>query len=69
MCFIVSWCKLHAGKFIYAYEDSRWFILSYLSETESLYNDDYDSDNNTPVTEIEDGIFEADFKVKHHQGE
>ena len=30
-------------------------------ELESLYNDDYDSDNNTPVSEIEDGIFNTDF--------
>ena len=30
-------------------------------ELESLYNDDYDSDNNTPISEIEDGIFGTDF--------
>ena len=30
-------------------------------ETESLYNDDYDSDNNTPVSKIEDGIFSTGF--------
>lgn len=30
-------------------------------ELESLYNDDYDSDNETPVTKIEDGIFDVDF--------
>ena len=30
-------------------------------ELESLYNDDYDSDNNTPVSEIEDDIFNTDF--------
>jgi len=46
------------------YEDSSMVSYSLslsFQETESLYNDDYDSDNNTPVTEIEDGIFEADF--------
>jgi len=30
-------------------------------ETESLYNDDYDSDNNTPVSKLEDSIFKPDF--------
>ena len=30
-------------------------------ETESLYNDDYDSDNNTPVSRLEDSIFKPDF--------
>jgi len=30
-------------------------------ETESLYNDDYDSDNNTPVSQLEDSIFKPDF--------
>jgi len=46
------------------YEDSSMVSYSLslsFQETESLYNDDYDSDNNTPVTKIEDGIFEADF--------
>ena len=46
------------------YEDSSMVSYSLslsFQETQSLYNDDYDSDNNTPVTEIDDGIFEADF--------
>ena len=46
------------------YEDSSMVSYSLslsFQETQSLYNDDYDSDNNTPVTEIEDGIFESDF--------
>ena len=46
------------------YEDSSMVSYSLslsFQETESLYNDDYDSDNKTPVSEIEDGIFEADF--------
>ena len=47
------------------YEDSSMVSYSLslsFQETQSLYNDDYDSDNNTPVTEIEDGIFETDFE-------
>ena len=46
------------------YEDSSMVSYSLslsFQEARSLYNDDYDSDNNTPVSEIEDGIFEADF--------
>ena len=46
------------------YEDSSMVSYSLsltFQETQSLYNDDYDSDNNTPVSEIEDGIFETDF--------
>ena len=46
------------------YEDSSMVSYSLslsFQEVRSLYNDDYDSDNNTPVSEIEDGIFEADF--------
>lgn len=30
-------------------------------ETESLYNDDYDSNNNTPVTKLDNKIFDTDF--------
>ena len=46
------------------YEDTSMVSYSLslsFQELESIYNDDYDSDNNTPVDKLEDGIFNTDF--------
>jgi len=46
------------------YEDTSMVSYSLslsFQELESIYNDDYDSDNETPVDKLEDGIFETDF--------
>ena len=46
------------------YEDTSMVSYSLslsFQELESLYNDDYDNDDETPVTKIEDGIFDVDF--------
>ena len=46
------------------YEDSSMVSYSLslaFQELTALYNDDYDSDNNTPTEELEDAIFDSDF--------
>ena len=46
------------------YEDTSMVSYSLslsFQELESLYNDDYDSDNKTPVNKLEDSIFDTDF--------
>ena len=46
------------------YEDTSMVSYSLslsFQELESIYNDDYDSDNETPVDKLEDGIFDTDF--------